>query len=194
MKGLYHLPSRNPRVLRRRAGKQKPGDRSQKSEESIKARRWDLGEEETRRTRLGGWHRSKSNVFLHPPTALTSNPASCRPSPGSAADSTYPKGVNEILSKSLCLFHGYSSTLDKIEAHMNSSRREEVGPIISLFEATAVDISAATDAHPEIDIAAHICLCRDNCRTVRLKLKPRSIMILGGRKRWCLWMRNWQEC
>ena len=69
---------------------------------------------------------------------------------------------------------------------MNSSRREEVGPIISLFEATAVDISAATDAHPEIDIAAHICLCRDNCRTVRLKLKPRSIMILDGRKRWRL--------
>ena len=67
---------------------------------------------------------------------------------------------------------------------MNSSRREEVGPIISLFEATAVDISAATDAHPEIDIAAHICLCRDKCRTVQLKQKPHSIMILGGRKSW----------
>jgi hypothetical protein len=35
-----------------------------------------------------------------------------------------------------------------------------------------------------IDIAAHIYLCRDKCRTVRLILKPRSIVILGGRKRW----------
>ena len=35
-----------------------------------------------------------------------------------------------------------------------------------------------------IDIVAHIYLCRDKCRTVRLILKPRSIMILGGRKRW----------
>jgi hypothetical protein len=73
----------------------------------------------------------------------------------------------------------------KIEGHMNSSRSVEVGPIIVLSETTtAVDIPAATDAHPELDIAAHICLCRDKCRTVRLKLRPRSIMILGGRKRW----------
>ena len=35
-----------------------------------------------------------------------------------------------------------------------------------------------------IDIVAHIYLCRDKCRTVRLILKPRSIVILGGRKRW----------
>ena len=35
-----------------------------------------------------------------------------------------------------------------------------------------------------VDIAAHIYLCRDKCRTVRLILKPRSIVILGGRKRW----------
>jgi len=68
----------------------------------------------------------------------------------------------------------------KIEGHMNSSRSVEVGPIIVLSETTtAVDIPAATDAHPELDIAAHICLCRDKCRTVRLKLRPRSIMILG---------------
>ena len=35
-----------------------------------------------------------------------------------------------------------------------------------------------------VGIAAHIYLCRDKRRTVRLLLKPRSIMILGGRKRW----------
>ncbi|MGA2608406.1 MAG: hypothetical protein ABSH01_13250 [Terriglobia bacterium] len=35
-----------------------------------------------------------------------------------------------------------------------------------------------------MDIAAHIYLCRDKCRSVRLILKPRSIVILGGRKRW----------
>ena len=33
-----------------------------------------------------------------------------------------------------------------------------------------------------VDIAAHIYLCRDKCRTVRLILKPRPIVILGGRK------------
>jgi hypothetical protein len=140
----------------------------------------------------------------------------------------------------------------KIEAHMNNDLSVEVGPIITLCEATtAADIPAATDAHPEleifviftdhsgtlaalrmadhlgekldarlrllmlyevpytlpltkpavpveflkgqiyalaskipVDIAAHIYLCRDKCRTVRLILKPRSIVILGGRKRW----------
>jgi hypothetical protein len=35
-----------------------------------------------------------------------------------------------------------------------------------------------------VDIAAHIYLCRDKCRTVRLILEPRSIVILGDRKRW----------
>ena len=47
-----------------------------------------------------------------------------------------------------------------------------------------MDIPAETAAHPEFDIAAHIYLCRDKCRAVQLKLKARSIMILGGRKRW----------
>jgi hypothetical protein len=72
----------------------------------------------------------------------------------------------------------------KIGAHMDNGLSAEVGPIIALSEATMADIPAATDAHPEVDIAAHIWLCRDKCRTVRLILKPRSIMILGGRKRW----------
>ena len=35
-----------------------------------------------------------------------------------------------------------------------------------------------------VDIAAHIYLCRDRRLTLRLILKPRSIVILGGRKRW----------
>jgi hypothetical protein len=35
-----------------------------------------------------------------------------------------------------------------------------------------------------VNVAAHIYLCRDKFRTVRLILKPRSIMIPGGRKRW----------
>ena len=106
------MPSRNPRVLRRRAGKQKPEVRSQK-----KVSR-----------------------------------------PGVGISGRKKEGVNEILSKSLCLFHGYSSTLDKIEAHMNSSRSGGIGPIITLREATApADIPGATDAHPEIDTAAHIC-------------------------------------
>jgi hypothetical protein len=69
----------------------------------------------------------------------------------------------------------------KIEADMNSSRGVGAGPIITLCEATtAVDIPAETDEHSQIDIAAHIYLCRDKCRTVRLKLKPRSIMILAA--------------
>jgi hypothetical protein len=140
----------------------------------------------------------------------------------------------------------------KIEGEMKSSRSVEVGPIITLCEATtAADIPAATDAQPELEIfviftdhlgtlaalrmadqltkkldarlrllmlyevpyalpltrppvnvrfleeqlralaskipvaiAAHVYLCRDKCRTVRLILKPRSIVILGGRKRW----------
>jgi len=72
----------------------------------------------------------------------------------------------------------------KIEAHMDNGLSAEVGPIITLCGAMAANIPAATDAHPELDVAAHICLCRDKCRTARLILKPRSIMILGGRKRW----------
>jgi hypothetical protein len=139
----------------------------------------------------------------------------------------------------------------KIEGEMKSSRSVEVGPIITLCEATTADIPAESDAHPELEIfviftdhpgtlaalrmadqltkkldarlrllmlyevpyalpltrpavdvrfleeqlralaskvpvaiAAHVYLCRDKCRTVRLILKPRSIMILGGRKRW----------
>lgn len=72
----------------------------------------------------------------------------------------------------------------KIGAHMDNRLSAEVRPVIALCEATAAaDIPVATDAHPELDIAAHICLCRDKCSTVRLKLKPRSIMILGGGKR-----------
>ena len=72
-----------------------------------------------------------------------------------------------------------------IEAHMDNDLSVEVAPIITLCQATtAADIPAETDAHPEIDIAAHIYLCRDKCPTVRLILKPRSIVILGGRKRW----------
>jgi hypothetical protein len=35
-----------------------------------------------------------------------------------------------------------------------------------------------------VNVAAHIYLCRDKYRTVRLILKPRSIVILGGRRRW----------
>jgi len=139
----------------------------------------------------------------------------------------------------------------KIEGEMKSNRSVEVGPIITLCEATTADIPAESDAHPELEIfviftdhpgtlaalrmaeqltkkldarlrllmlyevpyalpltrpavdvrfleeqfralaskvpvaiAAHVYLCRDKCRTVRLILKPRSIMILGGRKRW----------
>ena len=34
-----------------------------------------------------------------------------------------------------------------------------------------------------VAIAAHICPCSDKCRTMRLKLRPRSIMIPGGMKR-----------
>jgi hypothetical protein len=139
----------------------------------------------------------------------------------------------------------------KIEGEMKSSRSVEVGPIITLCEATTADIPAESDAYPEleifviytdnlgtcaalqtadqltqkldarlrllmlyevpytlpltrpavpagfleeqlralaskipVDIAARVYLCRDKRRTVRLILKPRSIVILGGRKRW----------
>jgi len=51
-----------------------------------------------------------------------------------------------------------------------------VGSLEEQLRALASKIPVAT--------ATHICLCRDKCRTVRLILKPRSIMILGGRKRW----------
>ena len=33
-------------------------------------------------------------------------------------------------------------------------------------------------------ISAHIFLCRDKRRTLRLILKPHSLVVLGGRKRW----------
>jgi hypothetical protein len=73
----------------------------------------------------------------------------------------------------------------KIEGHTDSGSCAELRPVIALCEATtAADIRAETDAHPELDIAAQICLCRDKCPTVRLILKRHSIMILGGGKRW----------
>jgi hypothetical protein len=73
----------------------------------------------------------------------------------------------------------------KIKGYTASGLSAEVRPVITLGEArTAGDIRAETDAHPELDSAAHICRCRDKCLTVRLILKPHSIMILGGGKRW----------
>jgi len=35
-----------------------------------------------------------------------------------------------------------------------------------------------------MEIAAHIYLCRNKRRTLRLVLKPHSLVIVGGRKRW----------
>lgn len=35
-----------------------------------------------------------------------------------------------------------------------------------------------------MDISAHIFLCRDKRRALRLLLKPRSILVMGGRKCW----------
>jgi hypothetical protein len=35
-----------------------------------------------------------------------------------------------------------------------------------------------------IEISAHIFLCRDKGRTLRLILKPHSLVVIGGRKRW----------
>ena len=35
-----------------------------------------------------------------------------------------------------------------------------------------------------MEISAHIFLCRDKRRTLRLILKPRSVVVLGGRKHW----------
>ncbi len=72
----------------------------------------------------------------------------------------------------------------KIGAHMDNRLSAEVRPVIALCEASTADIPAATDAHPDLDIAARIGLCRDKGGTVQLILKPGSIMILGGRKRW----------
>jgi hypothetical protein len=34
------------------------------------------------------------------------------------------------------------------------------------------------------DISAHVLLCRDKLRTLRLLLKPHSLLLIGGRKRW----------
>ena len=35
-----------------------------------------------------------------------------------------------------------------------------------------------------LEISAHIFLCRDKRRTLRLTLKPHSLVVIGGRKRW----------
>jgi hypothetical protein len=35
-----------------------------------------------------------------------------------------------------------------------------------------------------MEISAHIFLCRDKRRTLRLMLKPHSLVVIGGRKRW----------
>ena len=35
-----------------------------------------------------------------------------------------------------------------------------------------------------IEISAHIFLCRDKRRTLKLILKPHSLVVIGGRKRW----------
>jgi len=35
-----------------------------------------------------------------------------------------------------------------------------------------------------VDVSAHIYLCRDKYQAARLILKPNSIVLLGGRKRW----------
>jgi hypothetical protein len=37
-----------------------------------------------------------------------------------------------------------------------------------------------------MEIAAHIFLCRDKRRTLRLVLRPHSLVVVGGRKRWFL--------
>ena len=75
--------------------------------------------------------------------------------------------------KSLAIPYAFfmnSRALLKIEAQMKSGLGAELGVKTRLN-------------NPEA-IAAHICLCRDKCPTVRLILKPHSIMILGGGKRW----------
>ena len=35
-----------------------------------------------------------------------------------------------------------------------------------------------------IEISAHVFLCRDKRRTLKLILKPHSLVVIGGRKRW----------
>jgi hypothetical protein len=35
-----------------------------------------------------------------------------------------------------------------------------------------------------MEITAHLYLCRDKRRTLRVVLKPRSLIVVGGRKRW----------
>jgi len=35
-----------------------------------------------------------------------------------------------------------------------------------------------------LDVAAHIFLCRDKISTLKLLLRPRSCVVVGGKKRW----------
>jgi hypothetical protein len=37
---------------------------------------------------------------------------------------------------------------------------------------------------PEIETNIQVCLCRDQWQTIRATLKPDSLVVIGGQKRW----------
>lgn len=51
---------------------------------------------------------------------------------------------------------------------------------VEFLEGRVRDLACKT----HLDVAAHICLCRDRSRVLRLLLRPRDLIVLGGRKRW----------
>ena len=78
---------------------------------------------------------------------------------------------------------------DKLDARLRLLMLHEVPYALPLTR-PAVNVRFLEDqlfalvAKTPVDGAAHIYLCRDTRRTVRLMLKPHSIVILGGRKGW----------
>lgn len=78
---------------------------------------------------------------------------------------------------------------EKLDAHLRLLIPYEV-PFALPLMMPAVSIAIIEEraralvSEVQVDVSAHIYLCRDKYQTAQLILKPNSIVILGGRKRW----------
>jgi hypothetical protein len=77
----------------------------------------------------------------------------------------------------------------KLEAHIRLLAPYEVPYALPLTEPAVPveflegqirDLAGKT----RLEVAAHICLCRDKRRTLALLLRPHSLVVVGGKKRW----------
>jgi hypothetical protein len=84
----------------------------------------------------------------------------------------------------------------KLEAHIRLLVPYEVPYTLPLTKpAVPVEFLEGQIRHlagkTRLEVAAHICLCRDKMRTLELLLRPHSLIVVGGKKRW--WPSSAQE-